>query len=77
MDKYPIFKKTADENRAELTFKSNGEKNDMNIIYVASEQAYRNKLTFSFFQDNFGKISICFAGSKANINKVIEFYNKK
>lgn len=77
MDKYPIFKKSADENRAEFTIESNGEKDDMSFISVASEQAYRNKLSFSFFQDDFGKISICFAGQKADINKVIDFYNKK
>ena len=59
MDKYPILKKSPDENRAEFTFKSKGDKEDMNIISVASEQAYRNKLNFSFFQDDFGKISIC------------------
>ena len=77
MDKYPTLKKSPDENRAEFTFKSKGDKEDMNIISVASEQAYRNKLNFSFFQDDFGKISICFSGLKANIDKIEAFYLKK
>ena len=74
MDNY--LKKSTDGNRAEFTFESKGESADMDVISVASEQAYRNKLNFSFFQDDFGKISICFSGIKDNIDKIEIFYNK-
>lgn len=76
MDKYPILKKSQNQRRAEITFKSTGEKADMHIISAASEQAYRNKLEFSFFQDDYGTISICFSGMESNIDKIEEFYKR-
>lgn len=70
-----ILKKSTLGNCAEFTFESKGEDADLSIISVAATQAYRNKLKFSFFKDDYNTISICFSGLEANIKKLEEFYN--